>query len=323
MSENKVLKFGIIGPGRIAEKFARAVALCENVEVYAVASSKLERAESFAEKFSVEKTYEGYESMLQDEGVDAVYIAVPHNFHVSAVELCAKYKKAILCEKPFSHLLSETEKGIAAAKENDVLLMEAVWTRFLPATLKVKEWIQAGKIGQVGLVQADFSCVSNAGSTDRLMDKNLAGGAILDIGIYTLAFALDMCDSKAKEVKAFTQLGKTGVDVLSTYMIEMENGAIFTGNTGFKAGNEHYGVIAGNEGYIKIPEFWQCEKCGLYTTGGKLVEEFESCTENGFIYEVEHFRDLYFAGKKESDRVSYSDTLEMSRIMDLLLAEAK
>lgn len=316
-----MLNFGVIGPGGIAKKFAKAVELVEDVQIVAVASRNIKRAQEYAQEFSIAKAYEGYENLLKDDNVQAVYIALPHNFHVDIIKKCADYNKAILCEKPLTVSEELAKQSIEYVKDKNVLMMEAMWTRFLPCTLKAKEWIAQGKIGDVKLIRTDMSRFVNVEKEHRLLNKDLAGGCLLDIGIYSVEFAMDIAQSKAKIINAITEIGETDVDVMSIYSIKMDNGVYFSGNCSFNAASSMDGIISGPKGYIKMPQYWACKKCKLYSVDDKLIEEFDGTFDNGFEYQINHFSELYKTNKKESSIVPFETTIEAARVIDELLKQ--
>lgn len=187
---NKNIRWGIIGLGKIANKFATDLATIENTELVAVASRNQENANDFAKNYNVRKAYNSYLDLAKDDEVDAVYIATPHSFHKEHTILCLKNKKAVLCEKPFAMNLQEVEEMIAVAKENDVLLMEALWTYFLPHYTYVLESLKNEKFGKLLKLEADFGFSRGFDNNSRLFKKEVGGGSLLDIGIYPIFAAL-------------------------------------------------------------------------------------------------------------------------------------
>src|SRR5688500_1806251 len=186
----KTYKWGIIGPGKIAEKFGEALLNCPNTELWAVASRDKERARLFAIKYNASKYYDQYEDLVNDEEIDVVYVATPHTFHRSHALLCLEKKKAVLCEKPLSVNYQSALEMITVAKENKVFLMEAMWTRFLPAIREVIRLIESGEIGKVVFIRADFGFSFPDDKESRIYNMKLGGGSLLDIGVYPLFLAL-------------------------------------------------------------------------------------------------------------------------------------
>ncbi|MCL4127600.1 UNVERIFIED_CONTAM: hypothetical protein GTU68_056476 [Idotea baltica] len=182
----KTINWGIIGCGKIANKFATDLATIEDAALVAVASRNQENANDFAQKHNAKKAYNSYETLAKDANVDAVYIATPHSFHKEHSILCLQNKKAVLCEKPFAMNLQEVEQMIAVAKENNTLLMEALWTYFLPHFNFVLEIIKQEKFGKLQELKADFGFSTPYNTESRLFKKEVGGGSLLDIGIYPI-----------------------------------------------------------------------------------------------------------------------------------------
>ena len=187
---NKNIRWGIIGLGKIANKFATDLASIETAELVAVASRNIQNANNFAEKHNAKKAYSSYEELAKDTNVDAVYIATPHSFHKEHAILCLQNKKAVLCEKPFAMNLSEVTEMIQVAKENNVLLMEALWSFFLPHFTYVLNIVKSEKFGKLKSLEADFGFHMPYNTDSRLFKKDLGGGSLLDIGIYPIFAAL-------------------------------------------------------------------------------------------------------------------------------------
>ena len=188
--EAKIIRWGILGLGHIAQKFAQDIATVYGAELYAVASRSLQKASSFAHKFDVSKYYDSYDLLVKDPLVDAIYIATPHSFHKEHSILCLKHKKAVLCEKPFAMNLEEVEEMIAVSQNENTLLMEALWTAFLPHYQYVINFLKNETFGKVILLEADFGFQSTHSTESRVLKKELGGGSLLDIGIYPVFVAL-------------------------------------------------------------------------------------------------------------------------------------
>src|SRR5690606_25946526 len=189
-SNPKVIKWGIIGLGKIAHKFAQDLLVVEHAELYAVASRSLDTASEFAKTYNVNVFYDSYEVLAKDNTIDAIYIATPHSFHKEHSILCLNHKKAVLCEKPFAMNLEEVEEMITTAKKNDTLLMEALWTYFLPHYQYVLEALKTERYGKLLKLEADFGFKPEVNMDSRVFNKLLGGGSLLDIGIYPIFSAL-------------------------------------------------------------------------------------------------------------------------------------
>ncbi|MGB7784631.1 MAG: Gfo/Idh/MocA family oxidoreductase, partial [Salinimicrobium sp.] len=209
--KSREIKWGIIGPGQIARKFARSLQEVDDAQLYAVASRTLERAEAFAEETGAAKAFGSYEEMLMDAEVDVVYIATPHVFHKEHTLLSLKHGKPVLCEKPFAINRAQVKEMISNAKEKRVFLMEAMWTPFLPHIIYLREVLSSGKYGKVKRLTADFGFAAAFDKNGRLFKKSLGGGSLLDIGIYPIFLALHTL-GKPEKISAKAQMSSTNVD---------------------------------------------------------------------------------------------------------------
>ena len=211
--KRKTIQWGIIGLGRIANKFATDLSTVEDSQLVAVASRSQQKADKFAFKYNSKKAYDSYEKLVKDSQVDAVYIATPHRFHKEHTLLCLRHKKAVLCEKPFAMNLQDVTEMVEVAKEHNVLLMEALWTFFLPHFNYVIDVVKSEKFGKLKSLEADFGFFHPYDIEHRLFNKQLGGGSLLDIGIYPIFVALSSL-GKPKSIAAaatFLIMGQTQV----------------------------------------------------------------------------------------------------------------
>ncbi|MFI3170522.1 MAG: Gfo/Idh/MocA family oxidoreductase [Faecalibacterium sp.] len=319
--QDKVIRFGVIGPGVIANKFADAVSRCDDAIIGAVASRNPERGAAFAAKYDIPTVHDTYEAILQDPNIDAIYVAVPHNWHAELAIAAMRNKKAVLCEKPCAINLAQAKQIIATAKEENVLFLEAMWTRFLPAMQKAHEWVKEGKIGDVHLLESSFAFSNNASPENRLYNRALAGGAMLDVGVYIIAFSLDFGQGALTKCSGMAQISDTGVDEMATLQMQFEDGTMALSSCGFVARTRPEACIQGNKGCIKLPDFWQAPDANLYNNDGEVVETYHDDQPNGFYHEVKHFAALWRAGAVESPRMPWSETIRMAEIYDGMLKE--
>ena len=294
------------------------------VEAYAVASRTLSKAQKFAAEYGVKCAYGSYEELAQDLNVDLIYIATPHSEHYDNILLCLKYDKNLLVEKAFTANALMASEVIALAEEKGVFLCEAMWTRFLPAVQMVKDWILAGKIGKVESVEADFSMPLS--HKERLKNPALAGGALLDLGIYSLTFA-DMFfngDGKNHVVKTETKCVKfhTGVDATDWIDLVYATGQVAHLKTSMVAPLKNEGVIYGSEGFIRVQNLNDMVEIQLFDIAGKLVESVNPPRiENCYEYEVLGCKAALEKGLKECPEMPHSKTMQMMTQMDSLRAQ--
>jgi len=310
------VKFGIIGLGGIASRFAKVLNTVEGAELMAVAARDKKRAEDFAEKFSAKKSYSNYLDLIEDKDIDIIYIALPHNFHYEIAKLCVENKKNILCEKPFFTNKNEAEKLIAFAKDENILMMEAMWTRCLPAFQKSKEWVNNGQIGKIKLIDASFCFNVPLDTESRLYNPNLAGGSLYDAGVYPIEFITGILNEKPVIVKAVAQKCETGVDEYVAMTMAFESGVLATVTCGISIRTNTDAHIYGTEGNIVVYDFLGCKKCERYDVNNNLVECFEVDFEDGFVYEINHIMELYRSNKIDSNLIPLRDTINCAEIFD-------
>jgi predicted dehydrogenase len=313
----KKYNWGIIGCGKIAHKFAQDLALVENGELYAVASRSQEKSNDFGNQYQAQKCYGSYQDLANDPNVDVVYIATPHPFHCEQTLMCLEANKAVLCEKAFGMNKGEVEKMVSTAREKGLFLMEALWTRFIPGTLKVLELIESGQIGDLQTVKADFGFQAEYDVSKRLFNKKLGGGSLLDIGIYPIFLSL-LTIGKPKNIQASAVFSPTQVDSSLAMIFEYENNQTGILDSTLLASTPIEGWIFGSAGAIKMNRrFHHCEHIELYDAKFELVEEFHIKYEgNGYYHEIEEVHNCLNVGKLESDKMPLSFSLDLIETLD-------
>ena len=309
------IKWGILGAGQIAEKFLSDLSTVENAEAYAIVSKTPKKAKYLADKYSISRKYSTYYDFVKDTEIEAVYIATPHNFHFEQTKLCLENKKAVLCEKPITVNMAQLTELQAIAAQNKVLLMEAMWTYFLPAIIKAKEWIDSGKIGEINLIKAEFGFKAEFNPENRLYNPDLAGGALLDIGIYPIAFAHFFAKGNTKSIKSHAKVGHTKIDEYNSISIEYQSGEIAVLNSSILSTLKNDGIIYGSKGHIQLSDFWKAKKAILHTE--KEIITFEDKRETwGYDYEAHHFGNLLEQQKTQSKVVSFEISRQIMQTMD-------
>lgn len=314
MTQNKKVRWAILGAGNIAKAFVLDFPFMQNAELVAVAARNKSKAQQFAIEHLIPQAMD-YEELYHSREIDAVYIATTHNFHLEHSLQCIRSGKAVLCEKPVTVNDRQFRELAAAARENKVFLMEAMWTWFLPAITRAREWVQQGRIGELKVIQADFSFPSEFKPEGRLYNPQLAGGALLDIGIYPIAFTDFFMGRKPDSITASGSLTSTGVDERVGILLEYGDvSATLYASIVTRMNNK--ACLFGTGGRIEIPEFWKAGKAGLYNDEGQLVEEFrDDRVSRGFIFEMQHANDRILAGKTESEVVSFEASNRIQEIM--------
>ncbi len=316
------IRWGIIGAGNISIKFATALSALDDVEIAAVASRDRNRGEKFAEHFHIKKVYTDYEALAKDTEIDVVYIGTPHTEHKTNSALCIKNKKAVLCEKPFTVNLKDSEYLVSLANEHNVFLMEAMWTKFLPTTLTVKQWIQEKLIGDLRYISSSFGYHADFDITSRIYDPNLGGGALLDVGVYPIAYTIDLMGKLPDQVSSSAYLGKSGIDEMNVIAMCFKEGVMADLSSAICANTSNEAVLVGEKGKIVVPNFWNAQKAVAYDDAGNVIASFHSPFKaNGYEYEAAEVNRCLREGKKESDRLPLKDTLDIMRLMDSMRAE--
>ena len=310
----KTVRWGIVGPGNIAARFAKAVKNVASVELVAVASREKERGAAFAEAHQIPLVFTGYEEMAASDTVDAVYIATPHPFHKPCAELFMKAGKHVLCEKPMCVNADEARQLADCARQNGVFLMEAMWTRFLPAILEAQKIIASGEIGEVRAIEADFCYRTEIGSIPRLYLPSLAGGGLLDVGVYGLHFAAIFLGSAPETLAA---LGHTdqGVDIHTSILMKYKNGAIASITSAIGVEKPETGFIYGTKGWISFPCFYGPQELTVHTQQGdrRIVKEYLG---NGFEEEIIEVCRCIQSGKSQSDIMPLAESIAILQQMD-------
>ena len=313
----KQTNWAIIGTGQIAAKFASDLRHVPNAKLLAVGSRSAESADTFAKQFDIPRPYPTYEQLIADPDIDVVYIATPHPFHEANVIACANAGKAVLCEKPFALNASQAKRMIDAARSNNTFLLEAMWTRFIPMTVKIRQLLGANTIGDIRMLQADFGYSGSWAPKSRIMNPYLAGGALLDIGVYAISMASMIFRSAPAQIAALAHIGDTGIDELSAFIFRYDQGALANLSCSITAQTPGEAVIAGKKGRIKIQHpFWHA-KTATISIPGKPDETIEIPYKgNGLHYQAIEVMDCLASGKLESDIMPLDETLQIMQTMD-------
>lgn len=312
------VKFGIIGPGRIAGKFCEAIKMVDGASVYAVSSKSKERAESFAHKYNIPHFFKSYEEMLSMPEIDVVYIATTHNYHYDNIMLCLNNKKGVLCEKSMVTNASDAREVFSFAKEQGLFIMEAMWSRYLPAVKKAKEWIDSGKIGDIVLSSAVLGFRTKDEPFDRFLSKELGGGAAFDLSVYNIELATYLFGTEYESVKTSVVYGETGVDVTNNITLNYKNFTVSLLSTLAANLPRSDMYIYGTKGSILLGRLAAPTKCTLFTDDNKPYV-FTGEFNNGFQYEIQDVCDCIKNGKTESEIVPPKVTIKCAEIYDKLL----
>jgi len=309
------IKWGILGPGKIAGKFAKDLLKVPHAIPYAVASTRVDRAVSFAKEYHFQKHFGSYESMLADPGLDVVYVATPHVFHHQNTLMCLQAGKAVLCEKPFAMNLSLVEEMIALAKQKNVFLMEALWTRFLPHFLYVLNIVQKQTLGKLLSLEADFGMNVPFDANSRLYNKSLGGGGLLDVGIYPVFASLLFLDYPA-EIQAEADFASTGVDSRCEMFFKHHGNATSKLYCSTTKRTPTEAKLIFEKGTIIInSRFHEPTTVTVGSVNGTETIDFHYQT-NGYYYEAAHVIDCLQKGLKESPLMNFENSLNLIKLLD-------
>ena len=314
----KKIRWGIVGPGIIAHEFAQDFQFVKYGEIVAVASRSKERADAFAKRYNIPKAYGSYAELYADEDVDIVYVATTHNFHHENSTDAINSGKAVLCEKPITVNIAECDSLIALAKEKDQYLMEGMWTYFLPAIKKVSEWVNNGRIGRVLSIKADFGNAVPFDPDSRMYNPALAGGTILDMGIYPLAITWLIYKSDPKNISVISRKASTGVDNDVNMLFEYED-ALASLHSSFRSKLNNHAYIIGEKGYIDIPDFWCARECLLYEDK-TIIDSFKDEREgSGFEFEIDAVSNDLLKGLKQSEVMPHNYSRKLQEHMQMVI----
>jgi predicted dehydrogenase len=317
MNNNKIIRWGVIAPGRIAHKFVQDLQTVPTGKLMAVASRDLGRAKDFAAQYNAPYAYGSYEALLQCPELDVVYVASPHSGHLAHTLLCLRAGVAVCCEKAFAINGAQVAAMITEAQRNRVFLMEAMWARFNPAINKALEIVESGAIGKIRLLKADFGFQAEFDPTTRLFNKSLAGGALLDIGIYPLFLSYRLFGMPT-QMQAAAVFAETGIDeTLSAVLTYKDHDAMAVLDATLRATTPCIGLIYGDKGQIEIHSRWH-ESTGItvkYNDGTTDVFAFNRDTW-GYNYEIEEVHRCLQNNQIESEKWSWQDSQNLMQLLD-------
>lgn len=313
----KKINIGFIGAGSIAKKMAKTIAKIKDVESYAVSARDIKRSKLFAKEYGFKKFYGSYEDMVKDENVDLVYIATPHSHHYEHIKLCLNNNKNVLCEKAFTVNTKQARDVILLAKKKKLLLAEAIWTRYMPSREIINETIKSGIIGKVSSLTANLGYVVN--KKERLIEPELAGGALLDVGVYTINFALMVFGNKIKKIDSTCVKTKKGVDEQNSITLTFDDGKMAVLNSTMSALTNREGVINGDKGYIVVKNINNPESITVYSLDRKIIKTIKIPKQiSGYEYEVISCADAIRNKKLECKEMPHEDIIRVMNIMDTL-----
>lgn len=310
------IRWGIIGTGGIASTFAGDLKLLPDAELVAVGSRSQESADRFGERFEVARRYTSYEQLVADSGVDAVYVSTPHPMHHSAALLAIRAGKAVLVEKPFTINAAEARELVNEARSRGTYLMEAMWTRFLPHIVKIRELLAEGRLGDVRSVLADHGQWFTQNAEHRLFAPELGGGALLDLGIYPISFA-SMIFGQPTKITAVSDQAFTGVDAQTSVLLQYEQGQQAVLFTSLETRSPNWAAINGTEARIEIDGIFYAPSNFKVIHRDGDVERFDVAHEgHGLRHQAAEVGRCLRAGHTESEILTLDETVAIMEILD-------
>lgn len=316
----KTIRFGIFGAAIIAHKFVDAVKLIDGAKVVTVASRSKERAEAFRARHNL-SSVDTYESLVMREDIDVIYIATTQNMHKENVLMCLRGGKHVICEKAMALSQADAEEMFALAREKNLFLMEAMWSRFLPNVQTAKKWLEDGRIGEIQSAYATIGFLCNQTIEGRIFNPALGGGAMYDIGVYAIEVLTYLMNDKIREVKSFVRPHTvTGVDERVAMLARFEKADALI-DVSVSSNVKQFIILNGTRGRIEIPDF-HVGNTAIFTPFDASEPETFVCEhpgDNGFVYEAREVVSCIREGKTRSDVVPPETTIECAGIFDLVL----
>ena len=311
------MNIGFIGAGRIANTLASTMARMEDVNLYAVAARDLDRAQAFAAQYGFDKAYGSYEEMLRDPNVELVYIATPHSHHFEHMKLCIAHDKNVLCEKAFTLNAAQAREIAALAKAKGVYVAEAIWTRYMPSRAMINEVLASGIIGNVTALTATL-CYPVA-YKERCIRPELAGGALLDVGVYCLNFALMHFGDDIERMDSSVRMTDTGVDGQESITLHYRDGKIAVLTAGILSRSDRKGIFYGDKGYIIVENINNPQSISVYDLTDTLVKKIQVPAQiTGYEYQIREAMARIRAGEIEAASMPLDTTIAVMERMDAL-----
>ena len=314
------MKIGILGAGKIAGTVAATLVQMQEMECVAVASRDLEKAKAFADRFGFRKAYGSYEEMLSDPEVELVYIATPQSHHYEHIMLCLENGKHVLCEKAFTINADQASRVAEEAEKRGLYLAEAIWTRYMPSRRIIDNVLASGAIGTPNTLTANLSYVIH--DKERIYRPELAGGALLDIGVYGLNFALMHFGTDIASIGSAVQMTDEGVDAMESITIFYNDGRMAVLTHSIYARSDRKGIIHGDKGYMVVENINNPQSVSVYDLNDQLVERYDVPAQiSGYEYQFLEAERCIRAGKMQSESMPLSETVYVMDVMDDLRAQ--
>lgn len=314
------MKVGIIGTGTVACTMAKTLNQMKGVEPYAVASREKRKAEDFAQKWGIKKSFGSYRELAEDEETELIYIATPHSCHYKDARLCLENRKPVLCEKAFMGNAEQAKEIIRLAEEKEIFISEAIWTRYLPARKMIEQIIDSGEIGAIQLVTANFG--ADLTRIKRITDPSLAGGALLDLGVYPLTFASMVLGNRIEQCVSSCVKFESGVDAQNSVILKYRSGAMASLQSTAMASTDQKGIVYGTKGYLVAEHVNNIKVIQIYNRERKLIREERAPDQiTGFEYEVAAAIRAVKEGRTECAEMPHAESIFIMELIDGLREE--
>ena len=314
------LKVGILGAGHIAQKMATTLMGMKEAELYAVAARELSRAEQFANEFHAQKAYGNYEALADDPDIDLIYIATPHSHHFGPARMCLLRGKPVLCEKAFTANAREAEELIRIAQEKQVFLAEAIWTRYMPFSRTIRELTESGIIGKPMMLTASLGYP--IAHKERIVRLELCGGALYDLGVYPINFALMTFGNDLEKITSTCMKNEAGVDMQNSITFTYRDGRMAVMQTTAFCASDRQGIISGDKGYLVIDNINNPQQAVVYNTDHQETGRYTCPPQiTGFEYQVLEAAEAIRQGAIEPASMPHAETLRVMRMLDSLRKE--
>lgn len=312
-----MVKMGIMGAGNIASVMAATIRELDSVECHAVGARDLDRAKAFAKKYNFLKAFGSYEELVNDPEVEFIYIATPHSCHYEHIKLCLENGKHVLCEKAFTVNERQAAEVFAMAEQRGLLLAEAIWTRYMPMRKRLEDVLDSKIIGEPYMLTANLGYVVS--NKERIASPRLGGGALLDLGVYTLNFASMVFGDDVKEIRGTAVKNEAGVDMQNSITLTYQDGKMAVLNSTAMGLSDRRGVIYGDKGFIEVLNINNCEEIRVYDLKRSLVAAYDRPEQiSGYEYEVEACVYAVRRGETQCKQMPHEESLRMMRWMDEL-----
>lgn len=309
------MRVGILGAGSIAEIVSKTLMAMPEIECYAIASRTREKAEAFAKDNGLKKAYGSYEELLGDPDVELIYVATPHSHHFECMKMCIQAHKPVICEKSFTMNARQAKEIKELAEKEKVFVTEAIWPRYMPSRKIIDDVLKSGIIGKVNIMTANLSYVIHQNA--RIVDPNLAGGALLDVGVYGINFMLMHLGKEIERIESSVQMTETGVDGQESITVFFKDGKMAVLTHGIYSRSDRKGIFYGDKGYVVVENINNPKSIEVYDLEDKLIEKRTVPEQiSGYEYEFKESVSSISKGRLQSDSMPIDESIYMMEVMD-------